>query len=102
MDQVPQQSQPIIPEAPPSKVAPWLVAVLIIVLVAGLATWLYLQNGQNKTGQTTTPTTLTTPAVTTTDSSDQAKIDSSLSQLDQELSIISEDNSSTNDNAPDL
>lgn len=79
----------------PGKVIYWLLAVFVIVVMVGLAVFYYV----NSTDQAATTDT-TDSAATTTDES--ATVDSSISELDQDLQAMENEINSTEDDTADI
>lgn len=95
----PQQSAEI-PAKTGSRLIYWLIAVFIVLLVAGVAAWFYLNSQQ-------TAPVAETPASTQTVAQDPvltagADVDATVTDLDAELTAIDEDLNSNDDDAPTL
>lgn len=89
-----------------SKTAHWLIGILVVVVIAAGAMLIYLKG--NKTEEiavNTTPTTKT-PAADTTDTTAtetataQTDISSTVTDLDDELTVIAEDETTDDDENP--
>ena len=79
----------------------WVIGLLAVVLIAGILTWLYIQNRSPETvtesvTPVVTPTSIDPVIAATTD------ITSTLADLDIDLASIEKDLSSTDDTAPSL
>ncbi|MEX1051765.1 MAG: hypothetical protein WEC83_00015 [Patescibacteria group bacterium] len=78
------------------KVIYWLLAVFVIVVMVGLAVFYYVSGQDNQAETDTTQS----EAVAT--SEDDATIDSSLDDLDQDLQAIEDEINSTEDDTSDI
>lgn len=93
---------PILQKTPPTGRTPlhWLISGLIVVLVIGAASVYYLVTKDNTNG-TAVQTATATPGVTTAQALDTDTVISGLStQLNKEITSMSEDQNSNEDTVP--
>lgn len=80
-----------------SKVVHWLVGILIVFLIAAGALFIYLRGQNTEEIAVNSPTTETATDTTDSSASAETDIDTAVSELDDELTILAEDEASDDD-----